>query len=50
MFKGRELGLFDIYDGHLGDSVPAYLQKHLFSNILKEGKPPFEDCWNYLKI
>lgn len=40
-FKGRELGLFAIYDGHLGDSVPAYLQKHLFSNILKE-----EDFWN----
>ncbi|KAL7119381.1 hypothetical protein ABFS83_02G059100 [Erythranthe nasuta] len=35
-FQGRELGLFAIYDGHLGDSVPAYLQKHLFSNILKE--------------
>ncbi|KAL3651631.1 hypothetical protein CASFOL_004633 [Castilleja foliolosa] len=38
--QGRELGLFAIYDGHLGDSVPAYLQKHLFSNILKE------DFWN----
>lgn len=37
---GRELGLFAIYDGHLGDSVPAYLQKHLFSNILKE-----DDFW-----
>ncbi|KAL9394363.1 hypothetical protein Peur_013648 [Populus x canadensis] len=36
----RELGLFAIYDGHLGDSVPAYLQKHLFSNILKE-----EEFW-----
>lgn len=35
-FKGQELGLFAIYDGHLGDSVPSYLQKHLFSNILKE--------------
>lgn len=34
--KGHELGLFAIYDGHLGDTVPAYLQKHLFSNILKE--------------
>lgn len=34
--QGRELGLFAIYDGHLGDSVPAYLQKHLFHNILKE--------------
>ncbi|KAJ9561410.1 hypothetical protein OSB04_006570 [Centaurea solstitialis] len=36
--QGRELGLFAIYDGHLGDSVPAYLQKHLFSNILKENE------------
>ncbi|KAK9134265.1 hypothetical protein Syun_013595 [Stephania yunnanensis] len=34
--KGKELGLFAIYDGHLGESVPAYLQKHLLSNILKE--------------
>lgn len=34
--QGHELGLFAIYDGHLGDGVPAYLQKHLFSNILKE--------------
>ncbi|KAK7328150.1 hypothetical protein VNO77_22246 [Canavalia gladiata] len=39
-FGGHELGLFAIYDGHLGDSVPAYLQKHLFSNILNE-----EDFW-----
>ncbi|CAA2965401.1 probable protein phosphatase 2C 9 [Olea europaea var. sylvestris] len=38
--NGRELGLFAIFDGHLGDSVPAYLQKHLFSNILKE-----DDFW-----
>ncbi|KAL3733152.1 hypothetical protein ACJRO7_022644 [Eucalyptus globulus] len=38
--KGHELGLFAIYDGHLGDKVPAYLQKHLFSNILKE-----EEFW-----
>ncbi|XP_071715735.1 probable protein phosphatase 2C 9 [Rutidosis leptorrhynchoides] len=36
--QGRELGLFAIYDGHLGHSVPAYLQKHLFSNIIKEGE------------
>ncbi|KAK9989089.1 hypothetical protein SO802_029328 [Lithocarpus litseifolius] len=34
--QGQELGLFAIYDGHLGDSVPTYLQKHLFPNILKE--------------
>ncbi|KAL9238353.1 hypothetical protein vseg_012785 [Gypsophila vaccaria] len=39
--RGHELGLFAIYDGHLGDSVPAYLQKHLFANILKE-----EDFWS----
>ncbi|GFP98701.1 probable protein phosphatase 2c 10 [Phtheirospermum japonicum] len=39
--QGRELGLFAIYDGHLGDNVPAYLQKHLFNNILKE-----EDFWS----
>ncbi|CAI9294383.1 unnamed protein product [Lactuca saligna] len=36
--QGHEIGLFAIYDGHLGDSVPVYLQKHLFSNILKEGE------------
>ncbi|WOG82607.1 hypothetical protein DCAR_0101772 [Daucus carota subsp. sativus] len=34
--QGHVLGLFAIYDGHLGDGVPAYLQKHLFNNILKE--------------
>ncbi|KAK9690843.1 hypothetical protein RND81_09G157700 [Saponaria officinalis] len=39
--REHELGLFAIYDGHLGDSVPAYLQKHLFANILKE-----EDFWS----
>ncbi|GAA0168344.1 protein phosphatase [Lithospermum erythrorhizon] len=32
----HELGLFAIYDGHLGDAVPSYLQKHLFENILNE--------------
>ncbi|XP_027331757.1 probable protein phosphatase 2C 10 isoform X1 [Abrus precatorius] len=37
----KELGLFAIYDGHLGDRVPAYLQKHLISNILKE-----EEFWD----
>lgn len=40
--KGHELGLFAIYDGHLGDSVPSYLQKHLFNNILKEVSYLFE--------
>lgn len=38
--RGQELGLFAIFDGHLGDSVPAYLQKNLFNNILKE-----EEFW-----
>ncbi|CAH8306719.1 unnamed protein product [Eruca vesicaria subsp. sativa] len=36
--QDHELGLFAIYDGHMGHTVPAYLQKHLFSNILKEGE------------
>ncbi|GMH00154.1 hypothetical protein Nepgr_001993 [Nepenthes gracilis] len=34
----HELGLFAIFDGHLGDGVPVYLQKHLFDNILKESE------------
>nr|XP_010916865.1 probable protein phosphatase 2C 41 [Elaeis guineensis] len=38
--RGQELGLFAIFDGHLGDNVPAYLQKHLFANILSE-----EEFW-----
>ncbi|XP_010521180.1 PREDICTED: probable protein phosphatase 2C 9 isoform X2 [Tarenaya hassleriana] len=36
--QSHQLGLFAIFDGHMGDKVPAYLQKHLFSNILKEGE------------
>ncbi|VAH51179.1 unnamed protein product [Triticum turgidum subsp. durum] len=34
--KNHELGLFAIFDGHLGDRVPSYLRANLFSNILKE--------------
>ncbi|KAG8043402.1 hypothetical protein GUJ93_ZPchr0458g22511 [Zizania palustris] len=34
--KNHELGLFAIFDGHLGDRVPSYLKANLFSNILKE--------------
>ncbi|MQM16802.1 hypothetical protein Taro_049763 [Colocasia esculenta] len=34
--KGHELGLYAIFDGHLGNSVPSYLKEHLFTNILKE--------------
>ncbi|KAL6985063.1 protein-serine,threonine phosphatase [Sarracenia purpurea var. burkii] len=34
--KGHVLGLFAIFDGHLGDSVPSYLKDNLFNNILDE--------------
>ncbi|KAL6006736.1 hypothetical protein ACLOJK_032229 [Asimina triloba] len=34
--KNHELGLFAIFDGHLGDSVPNFLKGNLFNNILKE--------------
>jgi len=33
--NNQELGLFAIYDGHLGHNVADYLQKNLFDNILK---------------
>ncbi|XP_021894296.1 probable protein phosphatase 2C 58 isoform X1 [Carica papaya] len=38
--KDNELGLFAIFDGHLGHDVANYLQSHLFNNILKE-----KDFW-----
>ncbi|MCO5603796.1 hypothetical protein L7F22_057948 [Adiantum nelumboides] len=31
-----ELGLFAIFDGHLGHDVPQYLQSHLFENIISQ--------------
>ncbi|KAL3644295.1 hypothetical protein CASFOL_012227 [Castilleja foliolosa] len=34
--KGHVLGLFAIFDGHLGDRVPSYLKNNLFDNILEE--------------
>lgn len=34
--KNHMLGLFAIFDGHLGDRVPSYLKDNLFDNILKE--------------
>lgn len=34
--QNHELGIFAIFDGHLGDSVPSYLKDNLFNNILKE--------------
>ncbi|CAI0461037.1 unnamed protein product [Linum tenue] len=36
----HDLGLFAIFDGHLGHDVANYLQNHLFDNILKE-----KDFW-----
>ncbi|XP_010447984.1 PREDICTED: probable protein phosphatase 2C 58 [Camelina sativa] len=38
--EGHELGLFAIFDGHLGHDVAKYLQTNLFDNILKE-----KDFW-----
>lgn len=34
--RDHVLGLFAIYDGHLGDRVPTYLKDNLFDNILRE--------------
>jgi len=34
--KDHDLGLFAIFDGHLGHGVPSYLQSNLFDNILNE--------------
>ncbi|XP_051125891.1 probable protein phosphatase 2C 58 isoform X2 [Andrographis paniculata] len=31
-----ELGLFAIFDGHMGHDVANYLKEHLFDNILKQ--------------
>lgn len=36
MIDENELGLFAIYDGHMGHDVANYLQMHLFNNILKQ--------------
>lgn len=34
--RNHVLGLFAIFDGHLGDRVPNYLKDNLFNNILEE--------------
>ncbi|KAK8613323.1 hypothetical protein V6N13_101088 [Hibiscus sabdariffa] len=39
-----ELGLFGIFDGHLGHDVAKYLQGHLFDNILKQ-----HDFWTQME-
>ncbi|XP_027101085.1 probable protein phosphatase 2C 44 isoform X2 [Coffea arabica] len=42
---GHVLGLFAIFDGHLGDRVPSYLKDNLFNNILEQ--PNF---WDYPEL
>lgn len=36
LVKQKELGLFAIFDGHMGHTVSNYLQHHLFDTILKQ--------------
>ena len=31
-----ELGLFAIYDGHVSQTVPEFLQRNLFENIITQ--------------
>ncbi|GAV74044.1 PP2C domain-containing protein [Cephalotus follicularis] len=40
----NDLGLFAVFDGHLGHAVANYLQNHLFANILKE-----HDFWTEIE-
>lgn len=42
--EGHELGLYAIFDGHLGDNVASYLQKNLFQNILSEDEFWSDPC------
>ncbi|KAH9305725.1 hypothetical protein KI387_010129 [Taxus chinensis] len=42
--RGHELGLYAIFDGHLGDNVASYLQKNLFQSILSEDEFWSEPC------
>jgi protein phosphatase 1L len=34
--RDHDLGLFAIFDGHLGHTVPDFLRSNLFDNILNE--------------
>lgn len=43
--KGHMLGLFAIFDGHLGYRVPSYLKDNLFNNILEEVSFNFAHLW-----
>lgn len=36
MIDENELGLFAIFDGHMGHDVAKYLQENLFNSILKQ--------------
>jgi hypothetical protein len=42
------LGLFAIFDGHLGDRVPSYLRDNLFKNILDEVSLPHQSHFIFL--
>lgn len=44
MIDENELGLFAIFDGHMGHDVAKYLQENLFHNILKQS-----DFWTDTK-
>lgn len=53
--KNHVLGLFAIFDGHLGDRVPNYLRDNLFNNILDEVSLPhqfkvFLEAFGYVLI
>jgi len=48
--RGLELGLYAIFDGHLGENVASYLQKNLFRNILSEDEFWSEPCFKYLSL
>ena len=44
----HDLGLFAIFDGHLGHTVPDFLRAHLFDNILKEVMLQLHLRWIFL--
>lgn len=48
--NNHELGLFAIFDGHLGDRVPSYLKDNLFINILQEVKGIAVDLLQFISV